>query len=724
MAGGGADPRRGEGVALRILTRSELSRPNVFAAEPVVRFRLDLGPLDGLTTGRLGAGFVDTVLAGLPGLADHPGVDGSAGGFAAAMRDEDGVPLVRVIERAIAEIQRLAGYEGDVAVTRAVGDGLYDLYLGHDDLGTAVGAWRLARGLIAQALPADVEVDGRPPPGADFARAVDDFLAQVPLWALDQTVRAVIAAAEAQGIPWRRVTEYARHVQLGYGCRVNRVHESFTGSSSYLAAQMSQEKASTSRVLRDAGVPVPPQRLAADADGAVRAAREIGYPVVVKPNDRGKGVGVAVGLVDDDAVRRAFEAARGTGRVALVEGFVAGDDHRLLVVGGTLVAAARRIPGHVVGDGRRTVEELIDEANTDPRRGRGFAKVMVRLELDGQAMRLLGEAGLGPDSVPEAGAVVFLRRTANVSTGGTAEDVTERVHPDIRLAAERAARIVGLDVAGVDFLSPDISRSYREAGGAICEVNCTPGLRPHWIADPGRDVVGPILELMYPLGDDGRIPLALIAGAADGAAVAAAVASILRRAGHVTGLATAEGVAIDDQEIETGALAGMRGARMVLDDPVVEAAVLEATPADIVAHGLAVDRCDAALVRGFGADGDEAAAIDLAVGAARRTLVLEADDPEMARLRAGAAAERVCLVAAGPAGDAVRAHVAAGGSAVTVEAEAELVFDDGGGRVVLARFAKHVAGDVARRTALAAALALGVGVAAEHVAGEVAAAGR
>src|SRR5690606_23986353 len=378
--------------------------------------------------------------------------------------------------------------------------------------------------------------------------ALRGFDSRIEQRCLDQTTRAIVQAAEARNIPWFRLSPAHRMVQLGHGRFFHRLFESTPDGERLLARHIARSKLITNGVLRDVGLPVPRQIMAQDAQSAVRAAGRLGYPVVLKPADSGKGNRVHVGLRDEAAVRRAFATSFVRGAPVLVEKFIPGGDHRLLVASGGLAAAARRIPASVVGDGRRSVRALVDDANRDSRRGLRFTNLLVRLVLDDETGRTLREQGLDENAVPAAGRRVFLRKTANISTGGTAEDVTDRVHPDVKHMAELAAQAVGLQVAGIDFITLDISRSWMEAG-AICEVNNTPGLRPHWAAEggPRRDVVTPILDLMFPPDRPHHVPIAAVTGTNGKTTTSHMLARILKQSGKHVGVASTIGVRVDGQ---------------------------------------------------------------------------------------------------------------------------------------------------------------------------------
>jgi len=355
------------------------------------------------------------------------------------------------------------------------------------------------------------------------------------------------------------------------------------------------------------------------AKSAVKLAGTIGFPVVVKPLNGQEGLGVSANLKDAAAVQKAVASVANIEDALVVESHVPGDDHRLLVVDGKLIAAAKRIPGHVVGDGTSSISELVAQVNLDPRRGVGFEKLLVRLELDAQAKRTLTMQGLDAAGVPAAGQVAYLRTTANISTGGTAVDVTDTIHPDNANAAVRAAATLGLAVAGVDMQSLDIRQSYRDNGAVILEVNSSPALRPHWLSNESRDVIGPILDAVYPPRVPCRVPIAAITGTNGKTTTKRMVARILEHGGHTVGFTTTDGAYVNRQRIVEG-----------------DVAVLETARHGIITSGLGFDWCDVGAVLNvdddhIGTDGvrdiEELARIkSLVAQAARKLLVLNADD--------------------------------------------------------------------------------------------------
>jgi cyanophycin synthetase len=669
---------------MKVIQTAVYEGPNIYAPVPVIRWRIDLEGLEECPTGRLGAAFTDALLDHLPGLGGHGGSEGASGGFARAMAAKDGVSLGQVLAHTVLELQRLVGAEVEFAEARPVGGGVYDVLYGYEGREVGFAAWRLALALIHHLLPSELRPAVSISPNYDFARDQKGFIRFARAQALDQTTLALVNAAEARGIPWFRLFPWRRFVQFGYGRFQKRIHESVTSGTGYIGVHFSREKALTTRILLDLCFPVPRQRPVRSARDAVRAAEDIGYPVVVKPNLGGKGAAIGIRLTDAEAVSAAFERARGFERtrgrdpLIVVERFIEGDDHRMLVVDGKLIAVAKRLPAHVVGDGVHTVEELMEEVNRDPRRGTGFAKLLVRLQLDAETKRMLAGVGYTGKTVPEKGETVLLRRTANISTGGTAVDMSDRVHPENREMAIRAAQAIGLDVAGVDFLSPDIRRSYKEVGGGICEVNQSPGLRVHWVAEgESPDVVGPILDMLYPPGTPSRIPIAAVTGGAGATAAASMLAHVLQTAGHTVGLATGDGITIDGDALLTGDRSGPAGARSVLHNPSVDAAVLETSPEGVLHRGLGFDHCDVAAVLDMtaGSSNEDATvpaetlaeAMGVVVRAARGAVVLDADDELCLAMADQADAETVCYVTVDAGHPRLDEHLAAGGRAVVLE---------------------------------------------------------
>jgi cyanophycin synthetase len=495
---------------------------------------------------------------------------------------------------------------------------------------------------------------------------------------LDQSTRAMLVEAERRGVPWTRATRTGHHVLAGQGVRQQIVRETLRSAESAVGRELARNKILTLSMLAPLRLPVGQFTVVQEAATALKAAEQLGYPLVLKPTVGEKGNGVFSGLRGPDDLRRAFDAiaaAKLAPQQYLLQTFFTGDDHRLLVVDGKFVAGARRVPASVTGDGKKTIRELIAEANRDPRRGVGYTRLMNLIVPDGETDRILTQQGLRRESVPKAGQTVRLKATANISTGGTAVDVTAVIHPDNIRAAERAARALELKVAGVDFIISDIARSWHEVGGGICEVNSIVGLRPHWLANPEQNVVAPIFDLIAPAGESLRIPTAMITGTKGKTTTTLMLRAILAAAGHCVGSVTTDGVSVAGEEIASGDFAGYTGASIVLRDPTVTAAVLETARGGILKNGIFLDRCDVACLLNIdreqiGMDGVET--LDDMVAVKRKVLdtateavVLNAEDP-YCRTLAREFRERLRTIVFAFDPDEVRRHCRRGGEAVVV----------------------------------------------------------
>lgn len=666
---------------MRVLDRSVYVGPSHYARFPVIRLELDLGTLEAWPTGRLGAGFIDALGEALPGLAEHGCSYREPGGFFRRMREGEGTWLGHVLEHVAIELQNVAGEDVTFGKTRSIDGrpGVYTVVYEFAQRDEGVAAGELGLRLLSSLLPEPLREAGAVPEGWSWPVARDEFIRFAQRRALGPSTAALVRAAESRGIPWLRLNDQSL-VQLGHGKYQQRIQATITGRTPHIAVELASDKEETNRILGSLGLPVPRQELVQSAEQAVRAARRIGFPVVTKPYNGNHGRGISIRLTTDEEVATGFSVAREHSRSVIVETFLEGDDHRLLVVNGELVAATRRTPGHVVGDGVHTITELIDIVNRDPRRGVGHEKVLTRIGLDGQALQMLDRAGLTAGSVPEAGRVVFLRSTANLSTGGTATDVTDVIHPDNRDMAVRAVRAIGLDVGGVDFLSTNIAESYRSIGGGICEVNAAPGFRMHVAPSEGtpRDAAGPVIDMLFPPGAPSRVPIAAITGTNGKTTTARMLAHIAKMAGFTPGLTTTDGVYIDGQRTVQGDMTGPVSARMVLADPQIDVAVLETARGGLLRAGMGVQEVNVGAVLNVQSDHLGLKGIDtleqlaeikrVVVEVATDCAVLNADDPLTLRMSGYTDAASICYVTMTPQHQLVREHVRAGGRACALEA--------------------------------------------------------
>lgn len=667
---------------MRILERSVYVGPSLYAHFPVIKLELDLEALEDWPTGRLGSAFVDGLVAALPGLAEHGCSYRQPGGLIRRMREGEGTWLGHVLEHVAIELQNIAGEDVTFGKTRGVGDrrhGVYEVIYEYAQREEGIAAGELALRLLTSLLPAELRGSEKLPEDWDWDTARVEFIRYAQRRALGPSTAALVKAAEDRRIPWFRLNNQSL-VQFGHGKYQQRIQATVTGKTSHIAVELASDKEETNNILGSLGLPVPRQMLVSDAAGAVRAARRLGGAVVTKPYNGNHGRGITINISSDDEVRAGFQAAREHARSVIVETYIAGDDHRLLVVNGELIAATRRTPGHVVGDGIADIAELVDRVNADPRRGIGHEKVLTQLELDEQADLMLGRVGYDHFSVPPPGEVVFLRSTANLSTGGTATDVTDIIHPDNRDMAVRAVRAIGLDVAGVDFISPNIAESYKAIGGAICEVNAAPGLRMHVAPSEGapRDAAGPVIDMLFPPGTPARVPIAAVTGTNGKTTTARMLAHITKMAGHTPGLTTTDGVYIDGQRTVEGDMTGPVSARMVLGDPQIDIAILETARGGLLRAGMGVPEVNVGAVLNVASDHLGLKGIDtleqlaqvkrIVVEVARDCAVLNADDPNVIKMSAYTDARTICYVTTNPSHPLVREHIRAGGRACALEA--------------------------------------------------------
>jgi cyanophycin synthetase len=574
---------------LAILETRVYRGPNLWSYEPAVHLVVDLGSLEDHPSNTI-PGFVDGLVDALPGIVNHSCSRGHRGGFLERLKE--GTWLGHVAEHAALQLQQEVGHDTRRGKTRGTGvRGQYDVVYGYADEQVGVTAGVLAVRLVNHLV--------RPDPELDWPAELERFLVQAERTAFGPSTQAILDEALSRDIPWLRLNQHSL-VQLGQGVHQQRIRATMTSNTSALAVDIAGDKELTTRLLSAAGLPVPKSHAVRTVEDAVRAGKRIGYPVVCKPLDGNHGRGVVLGIEDEEQLRAAFVVAEDQSRRGwvIVESFITGKDYRVLVIDGRMVALAERVPAHVVGDGVHTVRELVDETNADPRRGVGHEKVLTRIKVDDAAEALVLEQGFAMDDVPPAGTSVKLTLTGNMSTGGISIDRTLEAHPDNVEIAEEAARVVGLDVAGIDFISPDIAEPVRETGGAICEVNAAPGFRMHTHPTVGdaQFVAKPVVDSLFPPGSPSRIPIVAVTGTNGKTTTARMIAHVFKGMGRKVGMTSTDGIVIDERLVIRSDASGPKSARMVLQNPRVDFAVFEVARGGILREGLGYQRNDVAVV--------------------------------------------------------------------------------------------------------------------------------
>lgn len=585
---------------IRLLRINYLRGPNVWTYRPVLETWLDLGALEDYPSNLL-PGFTERLCAALPALEEHHCGVGERGGF--LQRLQEGTWMGHVLEHVVIELLNLAGMPTGFGQTRSTSQrGVYRMVFRARDEQVARSALAQGHRLLMAAI------NDEP---FDVAAAVAAVREQLDDCYLGPSTAAIVAAATDRRIPHLRLND-GNLVQLGHGARQRRIWTAETERTSAIAEGIARDKDLTKSLLKSVGVPVPEGQVVASAAEAWEAAQDIGLPVAVKPTDGNHGRGVTLDLSDETEIAAAYTLAERHGSEVIVERYVRGDEHRLLVVGGKLVAAARGETAWVTGDGRSTVVQLIDaQLNTDPRRGLTEDHPLARLDLaeDEVIVLDLQRQGLAPDSVPAAGRRVLIQRNGNVAI-----DCTDAVHPEVAHLASLAARTVGLDIAGIDLVAEDISKPLHEQDAAVVEVNAGPGLLPHLKPAEGhaRPVGRAIVDHLFPLPADGehegeaagRIAIVGIAGTRGSTLTARLAAWLLRLGGRHVGLACRDGLYLDRRRVERLDASGWEAGRRLLMNRAVEAAVFEHGPAGILGEGLAYDRCTVGVVTDL--DGAEA----------------------------------------------------------------------------------------------------------------------
>ena len=661
---------------MKILRTQTLRGPNYWSIrrDKLIVMRLDLEDLAEKPSNEI-PGFYEGLIDVLPSLVEHYCSPGYRGGFFERVRT--GTYMGHIIEHIALELQELAGTPVGFGRTRATSTpGVYNVVFEYVDEQAGRYAGRAAVRLC-QSL-----VDTGTYSKEEFDQDLADLRDLCNNAALGPSTETIVKEAQARNIPWLLLSARAM-VQLGYGVHQKRIQATLSSFSGILAVELACDKEGTKTILKDGGIPVPRGTVIQYLDELSAAIEEVGgFPIVIKPLDGNHGRGISIDVKTQQEAEEAYDLASAASktRSVIVERYYKGSDHRILVINGKVAAVAERIPAHVVGDGRSTIEELIEITNQDPNRGDGHANVLTKITIDKTALNVLGKQGYELTSILAHGEIAYLRATANLSTGGIAVDRTDEIHPENVWIAQRVAKLIGLDIAGIDVVTDDIRKPLKEVDGVIVEVNAAPGFRMHVAPSRGlpRNIAAPVIDMLFPPGTPSRVPILAITGTNGKTTTSRLISHICRQTGKVVGFTTTDGVYIDDYLVEKGDNTGPYSASMILKDPTVEIAVLETARGGILRSGLAFNQCDVGVVLNVAADhlgiGDidtieqmaKVKSVVAEVVSAEGYAVLNADDPltvSMAEKVKG----RVAYFSMSPDNPIIHDHIRRGGMAAIYE---------------------------------------------------------
>lgn len=573
---------------MKILKIQALRGPNLWSVQrkKLIQMRLDLEEMEQFPTNKI-EGFRERIEAMFPSMIEHRCSEGVRGGFFS--RIERGTWMGHVIEHIALEIQTLAGMETGFGRTRETKTpGIYNVVFSYTE--ESVGMFAAESSVaIAEALIAGTDYDVE----ADIQK-MREIRERVRL---GPSTGSIVDEAVARDIPWIRLGTNSL-VQLGYGVNQMRFQATITCKTSNIAVDIACNKEETKRMLDLASIPVASGSICVDEEDLENTIKKIGYPIVIKPLDGNHGKGASINVVTWEDAVAGLEYAKKYSRRVIVEKFITGFDFRVLVIDNKLVAAAKREPAHVIGDGKQTIQQLIDETNRDPRRGYGHENVLTQIDVDRDTLDLLEKLNYTIDSVPKNGEIVYLKSTANLSTGGTSIDVTDMMHPENIFLCERISRVIGLDICGIDIMAENLTQPLKENGGCILEVNAAPGFRMHLAPSEGlpRNVAAPVIDMLYPPGKPSRIPIIAVTGTNGKTTTTRLLAHIVKNNGFKVGFTTSDGIYIQNHMMEKGDTTGPLSAEYILKDPTVEFAVLETARGGILRAGLGFSRCDIAII--------------------------------------------------------------------------------------------------------------------------------
>jgi cyanophycin synthetase len=661
---------------MKILKIQTLRGPNYWSIryKKLVVVRLDLEDLADRPSDTL-PGFYEGLVEALPSLEEHFCSPGHRGGFLKRVRK--GTLMGHIFEHVALELQLLVGMDVGFGRTRSTADpGVYQVVFEYTEERAgryaARAALRLCQSIVETGYYPTNELD-------QDLRDLQELQQEA---SLGPSTESIVKEAEARQIPWIQ-TPVRSMIQFGYGVYQRRIQATQTSNTGILGVELACDKEGTKKILNEFGIPVPQGTVISYLDDLANAIKTVGgYPLVIKPLDGNHGRGITLDIRTIAEAEAAYDMAQeaAKNRGVIVERYYTGRDHRVLVVNGKMVAVAERVPAHVVGDGKSTIEELIAETNRDPRRGEGHNNVLTKIQVDRTSWQLLERKGYTLETILSPGEVCYLRATANLSTGGIAVDRTDEIHPENIALAQRIVKIIGLDIAGIDIVTDDIARPLRETDGVVVEVNAAPGFRMHTSPSVGqsRNVAAPVLDMLYPVDMPSRVPIVAITGTNGKTTTTRLIAHIFKQTHKIVGYTTTDGTYIGDYLVEPGDNTGPQSANLILNDPTVEVAILETARGGILRSGMAFDRCDVGVVLNVSADhlglGDintieQMAHLKAVVAETvipEGYAVLNADDPLVAAM-AERVKSQVVYFSLDPANALIKSHVEAGGLAAVYE---------------------------------------------------------